>query len=113
MKISCINPETRTPKGIMIPQLSLHILYGLSPTEYSVKIIEEELEDINFDEECDLIGISCMTANAPSKATARGQVLFLADCPQKTFSPIPHKFPGISTIDLSVSRSDKCGRRGN
>ena len=49
----------------MIPQLSLHILYGLSPTEYSVKIIEEELEDINFDEECDLIGISCMTANAP------------------------------------------------
>ena len=47
MKISCINPETRTPKGIMIPQLSLHILYGLSPTEYSVKIIEEELEDIN------------------------------------------------------------------
>lgn len=61
----CIDPETRTPKGIMIPQLSLHILYGLTPTEYSVKIIEEELENINFDDECDLIGISCMTANAP------------------------------------------------
>src|SRR4030065_358498 len=61
----CVDPETRTPKGIMIPQLSLHILYGLTPTEYAVKIIEEELEDINFDEECDLIGISCMTANAP------------------------------------------------
>ncbi len=49
----------------MIPQLSLHILHGLTPTWYAVKIIEEELEDINFDEECDLIGISCMTANAP------------------------------------------------
>ncbi len=61
----CVDPETRTPKGIMIPQLSLHILYGLTPTEYSVKIIEEELENINFDDECDLIGISCMTANAP------------------------------------------------
>lgn len=61
----CVDLETRTPKGIMIPQLSLHILYGLSPAEFSVKIIEEELEDINFDEECDLVGISCMTANAP------------------------------------------------
>lgn len=61
----CVDPETRTPKGIMIPQLSLHILHGLTPTWYAVKIIEEELEDINFDEECDLIGISCMTANAP------------------------------------------------
>lgn len=61
----CVDLEIRTPKGIMIPQLSLHILYGLSPSEFSVKIIEEELEDINFDEECDLVGISCMTANAP------------------------------------------------
>lgn len=61
----CVDLEIRTPKGIMIPQLSLHILYGLSPAEFSVKIIEEELEDINFDEECNLVGISCMTANAP------------------------------------------------
>lgn len=61
----CVDLEIRTPKGIMIPQLSLHILYGLSPAGSSVRIIEEELEDIDFDEECDLVGISCMTANAP------------------------------------------------
>ena len=98
MKISCINPETRTLKGIMIPQLSLHILYGLSPTEYSVKIIEEALEDINFDEECALIGISCMTANALSKATARGQVSCRIGPAQHAYKPAPSKFSAISAI---------------
>lgn len=49
----------------MIPQLSLHILEGLTPPEYNVKMLEEETTDINLDEECDLVGISCMTANAP------------------------------------------------
>ncbi|HET6443898.1 MAG TPA: cobalamin-dependent protein, partial [candidate division Zixibacteria bacterium] len=49
----------------MIPQLALHLLAGLTPPEHEVKIVEEEIEDVNFDEECDLVGISCMTANAP------------------------------------------------
>ena len=49
----------------MIPQLSLHILEGLTPNDHEVKILEEEIEPINFDEECDLVGISCMTANSP------------------------------------------------
>ena len=49
----------------MMPQLSLHILKGLTPEEYEVKIIEEEIRDVNFDEECDLVGLSCMTSNAP------------------------------------------------
>ena len=49
----------------MIPQLSLHILEGLTPKEHNVKIVEEEIEHINLEEDCDLVGISCMTANAP------------------------------------------------
>ena len=49
----------------MIPQLSLHILEGLTPDEHIVKIVEEEIERLDFKEECDLVGISCMTANAP------------------------------------------------
>lgn len=69
MKILLISPsidiDTKTPTGLMIPQLALHILEGLTPSGYEVKIVEEEIEDINLDEECDLVGISCMTANAP------------------------------------------------
>jgi radical SAM superfamily enzyme YgiQ (UPF0313 family) len=61
----CIEPDTKTPKGTMMPQLSLHLLHGLTPTEYLVKIVEEELEDIHFDAEYDLVGITCMTGNAP------------------------------------------------
>lgn len=69
MKILLISPtvdsEKRTNKGLMLPQLSLYILEGLTPDKHDVKVIEEEIEAINFDQECDLVGISCMTANAP------------------------------------------------
>jgi len=59
------NPQFKRPKGIRIPQLALHILAALTPENYEVKIIEEEIDDIDLDEECDLVGISCMTSNAP------------------------------------------------
>lgn len=49
----------------MMPQLALYILEGLTPSKHEVKIIEEEVEDIDLDQDCDLVGISCMTANAP------------------------------------------------
>lgn len=69
MKILLISPtidaEQRTNKGLMIPQLSLCILEGLTPPEHEVRIIEEETDHIDVEQECDLVGISCMTANAP------------------------------------------------
>ena len=48
----------------MIPQLALHILSGLTPPEHEVRIIEEEMDDIDLEEECNVVGISCMTSNA-------------------------------------------------
>ncbi len=69
MKILLISPavdaEQRTNKGLMMPQLALYILEGLTPPQHKVRIIEEEAEDIDLEQECDLVGISCMTANAP------------------------------------------------
>ncbi len=69
MKILLISPtvdlEKRTNKGLMIPQLALYILKGLTPESHEVKLIEEETEDVNLEEPADLVGISCMTANAP------------------------------------------------
>ncbi len=49
----------------MIPQLALHILKGLTPAKHTVKLIEEETQTIDMDEDCDVVGLSCMTANAP------------------------------------------------
>ncbi len=69
MKILIISPrvcpDTKTPTGLMIPQLALHILKGLTPSRHSVKVVEEENESVDLDDTCDLVGISCMTANAP------------------------------------------------
>ena len=69
MKILLISPtidaEKRTNKGLMMPQLGLYILEGLTPPEHEVIIIEEEINEIDLDQECDLVAISCMTANAP------------------------------------------------
>ncbi|WP_439185444.1 B12-binding domain-containing radical SAM protein [Carboxylicivirga taeanensis] len=69
MKILLISPtvdtEKRTNKGLMIPQLALYILEGLTPDRFAVKVIEEEMQAIDLEQDCDLVGISCMTANAP------------------------------------------------
>ena len=59
------NPEIKKPKGIMMPQLALHLIAGLTPGEHEVKIVEEEIEEVDLESDCDLVGISCMTANAP------------------------------------------------
>lgn len=47
----------------MMPQLALFILEGLTPKNHQVQIIEEEYMPVDFDENCDLVGISCMTSN--------------------------------------------------
>lgn len=69
MKILLITPtidnERRTNKGLMMPQLSLYILEGLTPPEHEVMIVEEETEEVDLEYDCDLVGISCMTTNAP------------------------------------------------
>jgi len=61
----CKNVRFKTPKREMMPQLGLHILDGLTPEEHEVHIIEEESDDVDLNEDCDLVGLSCMTANAP------------------------------------------------
>lgn len=87
MKILLISPAVsktkRTVKELMMPQLALYILEGLTPASHEVKIIEEEVQPIDFDEPCDLVGISCMTANAPrafevaSEFRNRGKTIIL------------------------------------
>jgi radical SAM superfamily enzyme YgiQ (UPF0313 family) len=60
----CKDPQLKKSKFLMIPQLALHLIAGLTPPEHEVRILEEELETIDLDEDCDLVGISCMTSNA-------------------------------------------------
>lgn len=68
MRILLISPvrdtTIKTNRGLMMPQLALYIIEGLTPKKHEVRIIEEEYSDIDFDENCDMVGISCMTSNA-------------------------------------------------
>lgn len=68
MKILLVSPirdqHQFTNRGILIPQLALFILQGLTPKRHEVKIVEEEYMQLDMNEECDVVGISCMTSNA-------------------------------------------------
>ncbi|MBN1524308.1 MAG: B12-binding domain-containing radical SAM protein [Spirochaetales bacterium] len=58
------NPSIRFQKALRIPNITLSLLATLTPPEHRVNTIEEEIEDIDFDTDCDLVGISCATSNA-------------------------------------------------
>lgn len=68
-KIVLISPtaefEVKNPKAIRLPELALSVLATYTPDDFEVKIIEEEVTKVDYNEDCDLVGISCMTSNAP------------------------------------------------
>lgn len=59
-----VDPNEKTNKQMMMPQLALIILQGLTPKEHQVVTVDEEAEDIDLEHDCDLVGISFMTSNA-------------------------------------------------
>ncbi len=52
-------------KAFRLPQLSLGIIAALTPKEFEIHYIDENLEEINFDDGADLVGITAMTPTAP------------------------------------------------
>lgn len=71
MKILLIDPCKEAnyrdkKRGVTrFPQVSLLYIAALTPEEHEVTILEEEVQPLDFDTPCDLVGITCMTATAP------------------------------------------------
>ncbi|HHT9153438.1 MAG TPA: radical SAM protein [Candidatus Hypogeohydataceae bacterium YC40] len=74
MKLLLISPELKesifsyTEKDVRsfwFPRLSLPVLAALTPPDVDVRLLDESIEKINFDEAVDLVGISVMTFLAP------------------------------------------------
>jgi radical SAM superfamily enzyme YgiQ (UPF0313 family) len=64
--ISPSNPYVHIGKGRRMPQLALPLIAALTPAEVEVEIIDEDLEEVDFEEPVDLVGISMMTSQARS-----------------------------------------------
>lgn len=68
MKLLLVSPSNklgrRVLKAIRMPQLGLHILASLTPDDVAVTVIDEQIRQIDFSLEFDLVGISSMTATA-------------------------------------------------
>ncbi|MGA2975876.1 MAG: radical SAM protein [Spirochaetia bacterium] len=71
MKILLVDPcknasNVNRSRGVTrFPQISLRYISACTPPSHEVEIVEEEVRPIDFDADCDLVGITCMTANAP------------------------------------------------
>lgn len=62
------NPYRMTPserRSIWFPKLSLPVIAAYTPEGWDVKLVDEAVQDIHFDEPCDLVGLSVMTCYAP------------------------------------------------
>jgi len=54
-----------TEKPFLIPPLNLPIVASLTPQDYEVVLVDENIEDTDFEQDVDLVGITAMTAQAP------------------------------------------------
>jgi len=52
-------------KVFKFPQLSLLAVAAVTPPEVEIELIDENVEEIDFNKEADLVGITSMTATAP------------------------------------------------
>jgi radical SAM superfamily enzyme YgiQ (UPF0313 family) len=72
LRVALIAPARRksgkqglTGRAFHIPPLSLGIIASLTPPDIDVKVIDENLHEIDFSNRPDLVGITCLTASAP------------------------------------------------
>lgn len=72
MKLELVSPTWQDPKrrkmegkAFRFPQLALSIIASLTPKEWDIHITDENVDDVDFDREVDLVGITVMTAAAP------------------------------------------------
>jgi len=74
MKILLVSPDLqdsifrytrREVRSFSFPRLTLPLLAALTPPEHSVRLVDESVEDIDFQADVDLVGISLLTFLAP------------------------------------------------
>lgn len=57
--------QSITGKDYVTPTLALPTLAALAPSRHDIVLVDENVEEIDFDLPCDLVGISCMSVQGP------------------------------------------------
>jgi radical SAM superfamily enzyme YgiQ (UPF0313 family) len=52
-------------RAVWFPKLSLPTIAAYTPDHWDVDLVDEAVEDIDFDDPCDMVGLSIMTCYAP------------------------------------------------
>ena len=60
-------------RAVWFPKLSLPVIAAYTPESWSVALVDEAVQEVNFDYPCDLVGISVMTCYAPRAYEIAGQ----------------------------------------
>lgn len=65
VRVTRENPAVPRRSMLRFSVLPLTVVAALTPPEHPVRIVDENVEPLDFDEECDVVGITFMTALAP------------------------------------------------
>jgi radical SAM superfamily enzyme YgiQ (UPF0313 family) len=65
VRVTPDKPEVPRRAMLRFSVLSLTVVAALTPREHQVRIVDENVEALDFDTDCDVIGITFMTALAP------------------------------------------------
>lgn len=52
-------------RAVWFPKLSLPVIAAYTPKSWDIELIDEAVQDVDFDAPCDLVGLSVMTCYAP------------------------------------------------
>lgn len=65
VRVTHENPQVPRRALQRFSVLPLTVVAGLTPPQHTVRIVDENVEPLDFEAECDLVGITFMTALAP------------------------------------------------
>ncbi len=65
VRVTRVRPEVPRRKMLRFSVLPLTIVAALTPPEFEVRIVDENVEPLDFDADVDLVGVTFMTALAP------------------------------------------------
>jgi radical SAM superfamily enzyme YgiQ (UPF0313 family) len=65
VRVTHVNPDVPHRAMLRFSVLPLTTVAALTPREHAVRIVDENVEPLDFDADCDVVGITFMTALAP------------------------------------------------